>query len=33
MIGLLVVGSLANELIRPVKPMFHQPGAQPGGRA
>jgi MFS family permease len=26
MIGLLVVGFVANELIRPVKPMFHEPG-------
>ncbi len=27
MIGLLVVGFVANELIRPVKPQFHEPDA------
>lgn len=27
MIGLLVIGFVANELIRPVKPKFHEPAA------
>ncbi|WP_165777454.1 OFA family MFS transporter [Amycolatopsis antarctica] len=30
MIGLLVVGFLANELVRPVHPRFHEPAGEPG---
>ncbi|ADI05843.1 putative integral membrane transporter [Streptomyces bingchenggensis BCW-1] len=33
MIGLLVVGFVANELIRPVDPRFHEPAAEPAEQA